>query len=71
MSYYFYSQNNRFIDMICFQLYYILNKHTSDRDSILRLHSTSWTVAVVDPLTRANIYGIITMHSALPVDEFL
>jgi hypothetical protein len=71
MCYYFYSQKNRFIDMTYFQLYYVLNKHISDRDSILRLHSTSWAVTAVNPLTRVNIYGIITMHNALTVDEFL
>jgi hypothetical protein len=63
MGCYFYSQENRLIDMVSFQFCYDLNKHTSDWDSILVLHPSSWTVAVIVPLARVNIYGIIKMHS--------
>jgi hypothetical protein len=38
---YFYSQENRLIDMASFRLCYNPNKHASDQDSILGLHSAS------------------------------
>jgi hypothetical protein len=60
---YFYSQENRLIDMASFRLCYDLNKHTSDRDSILGLHPASWAIAAIDPLVRVNIYGIVTLHA--------
>jgi hypothetical protein len=46
--------------MTIFRLCYDLNKHTSDRDSILELHPVSCVVAAIGPLTRVNICGIIT-----------
>jgi hypothetical protein len=58
---YFYSQENRLIDMTSFWLCYNLNKHTSDWNSILRLHPASWAVTVIVPLIRMNIYGIVKM----------
>jgi hypothetical protein len=57
---YFYSQENRLIDMASFWLYYNLNKHTSDWDSIVVLYPASWAIAVVGHLVRMNICGIIT-----------
>jgi hypothetical protein len=49
--------------MINFRLCYDLNKHTSDRDSILGLHPASWAIVAIGPLTQVNIYGIITIVS--------
>jgi hypothetical protein len=46
---YFYSQENRLIDVASFQLCYNPNKHTSDWDSILGLHPVSWAVTVIGP----------------------
>jgi hypothetical protein len=46
--------------MTNFQLCYNLNKHASDRDSILELRTVSWAVTVIESLIRANIYGIVT-----------
>jgi hypothetical protein len=57
---YFYSQENRLIDMVSFWLCYNLNKHTSDWDSILELHPASWTITVIGPLVQMNICGIVT-----------
>jgi hypothetical protein len=57
---YFYTQKNHLIDMVSFWLCYNLNKYISDRDSILGLHPASWAVAVIRPLIRMNIYGIVT-----------
>jgi hypothetical protein len=57
---YFYSQENRLIDMISFRLCYNLNKHTSDYDSILGLRPISWVVVVIGPPVRMNICGIVT-----------
>jgi hypothetical protein len=48
--------------MVSFRLYYNLNKHTSDRDSILGLHPASWTVTVIGPPVQMNICGIVTSH---------
>jgi hypothetical protein len=59
MGCYFYSQENRLIDKTGFRLCYNLNKHTSDRDSILGLHPASWAVTVIEHLIRVNICGII------------
>jgi hypothetical protein len=47
---YFYSQENHLIDMTNFQLCYNLNKHTSDRNSILELYPASWIITVIGPL---------------------
>jgi hypothetical protein len=55
-----YSQENYLIYMASFRLCYNLNKHTSDMDSILALHPTSWTVAAIGPLIRVNLCSIIT-----------
>jgi hypothetical protein len=49
--------------MISFRLCYDLNKHTSDRDSILGLHPALWVIVAIGPLTQVNIYGIITIVS--------
>jgi hypothetical protein len=46
--------------MTNFQLCYNLNKHASDRESILELHTVLWAVVVIESLIRANIYGIVT-----------
>jgi hypothetical protein len=46
--------------MASFWLYYNLNKHTSDYDSILWLRPASWAVAVIGPPVQRNIYGIVT-----------
>jgi hypothetical protein len=46
--------------MASFQLCYDLNKHTSDRDSILVLHPASWPITAIGPLVRENICGIVT-----------
>jgi hypothetical protein len=63
---YFYSQENRLIDMASFRLRYDYNKHTSDRNSILGLHQASWTVVTIDPMTRMNICDIITLPNLFP-----
>jgi hypothetical protein len=60
---YFYSQENRLIDIASFRLCYNLNKHTSDYDSIFRLRPVSWAVAVIGPPVRMNICGIIRFHA--------
>jgi hypothetical protein len=46
--------------MTNFRLCYDPKKHTSDWDSILELHSTSWVITVIEPLLWVNIYGIVT-----------
>jgi hypothetical protein len=46
--------------MESFRLCYNLNKHTSNRDSILVLHPASWGVTVIGPSVRMNICGIIS-----------
>jgi hypothetical protein len=56
---YFYSQENRLIDMVSFRLCYNLNKYTSNRDSILGLHPASCAITVIGPLVRMNICGIV------------
>jgi hypothetical protein len=58
-GHYFYSQENHLMDMASSRLYYDLNKHTSDRNSILELHLASWAITAIGHLTRVNIYGII------------
>jgi hypothetical protein len=62
---YFYSQENRLIDMTNFRLCYNLNKHTSDYESIFRLRPASWVVAVIGPPVRMNIYGIVNLHQGV------
>jgi hypothetical protein len=57
---YFYSQENRPIDMASFQLCYDLNKHTFDQDSILGLHPASWVITAIGPLVWVNICGVVT-----------
>jgi hypothetical protein len=47
--------------MVSFRLYYNLNKHTSDYDSIFGLRPASWAVAVIGSLVRMNIYGIVNI----------
>jgi hypothetical protein len=44
-----------------FRLYYDLNKHIFDRESILGLHAVSHAITVIGPLTRVNIYGIVNI----------
>jgi hypothetical protein len=56
---YFYSQENQLIDIASFRLGYNLLKHTSDRDSTLRLRPASWVIIVIGPPARMNIYDII------------
>jgi hypothetical protein len=48
--------------MASFQLCYNLNKYTSDWDSILGLHPALWAIAVIGPLVRVNICGIVTLY---------
>jgi hypothetical protein len=57
---YFYSQENRLIDMTSFLLCYNLNKYTFDRDSILELRPASWAIAVIGPLVQVNICCVVT-----------
>jgi hypothetical protein len=47
--------------MASFQLYYDLNKHTSNRDSILELHPASLPVTAIRLLAWVNICGIVRL----------
>jgi hypothetical protein len=47
--------------MASLRLCYNFNKHTSDYDSILWLRPASWAVAVIGPLVRMNICGIVNL----------
>jgi hypothetical protein len=46
--------------MANFRFCYDLNKHISDRDSILELHPASWAITAIELLIRVNICGIVT-----------